>query len=222
VIERHLIDGMEEIFEGDRVHKLSDAQVRQLMEEDSVTAKKRKELREQESVLESGMDICRDIAGRNDLGPYERQDPSLHGYDDVTSSKAARLNPFDEPESPAPGLPVRNPFDQSGSTSKGRKPVTWDAPASETNGYDAVEQTATASRNRNSGGTADTPASVDELDEDAQLQRAIEESKREEAARQASRYPVQQNPALPTRPAADDQESINTGRTRRRGLFGRG
>jgi hypothetical protein len=209
---------MEEIFEGDRVHKLTDAQVRQLMEEDSVTAKKRKELREQEAVLESGMDICRDIAGRNDLGPYERQDPSLMGYDDVTSSKAARSNPFDEPETPGAG--ASNPFDKTGSTSKSRKPVSWDT---EHNGYDTVEQTATTSRNRNSGGTAVTPASVDELDEDAQIQLAIEQSQRDEEARKQYRYPVQQNPALPTRPAADDQDSINTGRSRvRRGLFGRG
>lgn len=219
MIERHLIDGMEEIFEGDRVHKLTDAQVRQLMEEDSVTAKKRKELREQESVLESGMDICRDIAGRNDLGPYERQDPSLMGYDDVTSSKAARVNPFDEPDTP--GGAVSNPFDKSGATTTARKPVSWNnAPTYEAPSYDTVEQTATSSRNRNSGDTIDAPS--EELDEEAQLQRAIEESKREEAARRQYGYPA--NPVLPTRPVVDDQQSIDSsaGRTRRRGLFGRG
>jgi len=57
---------MEEIFEGERVHRLTDGQVKQLMEEDSVTAAKRRELKDQEFVLKSSLDICRDIAHRPD------------------------------------------------------------------------------------------------------------------------------------------------------------
>jgi len=180
---------MEEIFEGERVHKLSDGIVRQLMEEDSHTAAKRRELRDQEHVLQSGLDICRDIAGRNDLGPYERQEPALYsGYD--VSSRLNRPDPFAErPDTPPPSLP-------------GRKPVTgWE--------HDDHHEDA-----RNSGTfspAAETPTTAD--DEDAQLQRAIEESKRD-----AQRRSYQ--PAMPPRPAQDDDSSSI--RPNRRRLFGRG
>jgi hypothetical protein len=69
VVERHLIDGMEEIFEGDRVHTLPETVVRQIMEEDYATANERKQLNDQREVLENGLEICREISRRPDLGP---------------------------------------------------------------------------------------------------------------------------------------------------------
>ena len=73
VIERHLIDGMEEIFQTERVLKLTDVEVRQLMEEDFTTASERKQLRDKLEVLQKGLDICREISRRPDLGPVRFQ-----------------------------------------------------------------------------------------------------------------------------------------------------
>jgi hypothetical protein len=69
VIERHLLAGMEEIFQGERVLKLSDAEIEQLMEEDFSTQSERKQLRTQVELLQKGMDICKEISRRPDLGP---------------------------------------------------------------------------------------------------------------------------------------------------------
>jgi hypothetical protein len=60
---------MEEIWEGERVLKLSDAQVKRLMEEDFGTQSERKEIREQRDILQAGLDICKEISHRPDLGP---------------------------------------------------------------------------------------------------------------------------------------------------------
>jgi hypothetical protein len=213
VIERHLMDGMEEIFEGERIHKLTDAQIRQLMEEDSITAAKRRELKDQESVLQSGLNICRDIAGRPDLGPYERAEPTLYpGYD--PTARMNRPDPFAErPESPAAAS--RNPFSPTDSHTQSRKPVSWqdgyDSPSYE----DAVDGTGPSRLNGAYSANPESPTTAE--DEDAQLQRALEESKRE--AERKSRY-APGTPALPVRPTADDQDSIT--RPRRRGLFTRG
>jgi GTPase SAR1 family protein len=217
VIERHLIDGMEEIFEGERVHRLSDIEVKRLMEEDSVTAAKRRELKDQEYVLESGLEICRDIARRPDLGPYEAQEPALTtGYDSLTPTRN-RPDSYSSYRSgtPPPSLPVRNPFSSEGYSSSTRKPVpAWDDIG------DTYEDAAESSNQRpHSGGISsavDTPTSME--DEDAQLKRAIEESKREAASQ--SRYSVA--PPMPQRPppSQDDADSINQGRNRRQGIGG--
>jgi GTPase SAR1 family protein len=69
VIERHLVDGMEEIFQSDRVLKLSDVELRQLMEEDFGTTTERKQLRDQVETLQKGLEICKEISRRPDIGP---------------------------------------------------------------------------------------------------------------------------------------------------------
>jgi GTP-binding protein EngB required for normal cell division len=68
-VERHLIDSMEAIFDSERIHKLDENVVKQIMEEDYGTANERKQLNDQREVLQNGLDICRQIAGRGDLGP---------------------------------------------------------------------------------------------------------------------------------------------------------
>jgi len=205
VIERHLMDGMEEISEGERIHKLTDAQIRQLMEEDSITAAKRRELKDQESVLQSGLNICRDIAGRPDLGPYERAEPTLYpGYD--PTARMNRPDPFAaRPESPAP------------ATQSSRKPVSWQDGYESPSYEDAVDGNGPSRLSGAYSANPETPTTAE--DEDAQLQRALEESKRE--AERKSRY-APGTPALPVRPTTDDQDSITGSRPRRRGLFTRG
>jgi hypothetical protein len=206
---------MEDIFEGERVHKLTDGQVRQLMEEDSATAAKRKELRDQESVLQSGLDICRDIAGRPDLGPYERQEPSLFpGYD--ASTRMSRPDPFaDREDTSPPVLPARALVTPNDVYPPGRKPLpTWQ------DGYeeDLVDEAEPSGLSGNYSSNAQTPTTAE--DEDAQLQRALEESKRD--AERKSRY---MPAALSTRTNDDDDSIVgsSTGRPpKRRGLFARG
>ncbi|KAF2673911.1 hypothetical protein BT63DRAFT_422012 [Microthyrium microscopicum] len=225
VIERHLIDSMEDIFEGERVHRLSDGQVKALMEEDNVTAAKRRELRDQEFVLESGLDICRDIARRPDLGPYEQGESSLlstHGYDMPSRNRPLSLGSHRSASPPA-SAPVRNPF--AAGESYARKSV----PAWETEEYVDASAESSSQQQRPVSGYGEpnqvaTPTSAD--DEEAQLQRAIEESKREAA--RGSRY-SQQAPPMPQRPTPaphDDADSITgrAGRNARQGvgrLFGR-
>lgn len=60
---------MEEVFESERVRSLKDVEVRQLMEEDYGTQTERKKLVEKREILQNGLDICREIATRPDLGP---------------------------------------------------------------------------------------------------------------------------------------------------------
>ena len=194
MIERHLIDGMEEIFEGERVHRLTDGQVKQLMEEDSVTAAKRRELKDQEFVLQSSLDICRDIAHRPDV-----DQPEDVGYS--TSTRSARYDWEDDvrAESPPPNLPVRNPFVSGDSYSPARKPIpTWD---------DAGIQPLSG----NYLPAVATPTTAE--DEDAQLKRAIEESKRDQSMRNSY-----QAPPMPQRPIVDDDSSSRN--SRKRGVGG--
>jgi aryl carrier-like protein len=65
---------MEELFESERVRRLKDIEVRQLMEEDYGTQTERKELIDQREVLQNGLDTCREIATRPDLGPVRFTD----------------------------------------------------------------------------------------------------------------------------------------------------
>lgn len=60
---------MEEIFERERVLALKDIEIKQLMEEDYLMQSERKELRDQRDILQNGLNICREIACRPDLGP---------------------------------------------------------------------------------------------------------------------------------------------------------
>ena len=63
------MDGMEEIFERERVLQLSDTEVQDLMEEDFATRGERRDIKEELAVLQTGLDICKQISRRSDLGP---------------------------------------------------------------------------------------------------------------------------------------------------------
>ena len=189
---------MEEIFEGERVHRLTDGQVKQLMEEDSVTAAKRRELKDQEFVLKSSLDICRDIAHRPDV------DPPTDGFEYGTSSRSARYDWEDDggAETPPPHLPIRNPFVSAESHSPARKPIsTWD---------DASSMGSNGPRGGVFASPVEPPSSAE--DEDAQLKRALEESRRE-AVNQSMRNSYQA-PPMPQRPAVDDDAMSRTNRKR--------
>jgi hypothetical protein len=69
VIERHIADGLEEVFHDRRVRNLTDEQVRLLVEDDYQVRTERQELRAQEATLSQGKEICRQISMRSDLGP---------------------------------------------------------------------------------------------------------------------------------------------------------
>lgn len=73
VVERHIADGLEELFHDQRVRDLKKADIKRMMEDDYDVRTERKELKDQEAVLTKGKDICREIGMRSDLGPV-----SLH------------------------------------------------------------------------------------------------------------------------------------------------
>jgi hypothetical protein len=72
VVERHIADGLEEVFHSRRVRALDEAQLRALIEDDYQVRTERQELRAQERTLAQGKDICRQISRRPDLGPVSR------------------------------------------------------------------------------------------------------------------------------------------------------
>jgi Dynamin family/Dynamin central region len=218
VVERHLIDGMEEIFES-TAHTLADAKVKNLMEEDSGTRAERKEIKDQRDVLEEGLEICREIARRPDLGPYEYRDPKLAGPD-----IDARLSRRAAPDFGASSA-VSDPFTSSNRSSHSDnypQPPQLHQPAFDEHSYYDT------ARHRDSGlaygesvtAPLKTPTNAEEEDED--LKRALEESKREASQREHV-------PSLPSRPApstpggGDDASSYRRsgGRNKIGGLFGR-
>jgi hypothetical protein len=238
VVERHLIDGMEEIFEGDRVHSLPETVVKQIMEEDYATATERKQLKDQRDVLQNGLDICREIARRPDLGPvssppriascgltcaqYQYQDPKL--FAPLPASSIPRAPPTPQysagvPQSPAYLTTANNNGAPSNRSSmhtpppppRAAPPPFDSSPAAPVYAAPAVPPAYAGSSSNQLGGGGSAPASAEEEDED--LKRALEESARE-AARSA----------LPPRPGAGaDADSIGGRRERqsRRGFFGR-
>jgi hypothetical protein len=73
VVERHIVDGLEQVFHHRRVRALTDREVRALVEDDYQVRIERQDLRQQESTLAQGEDICREIGMRPDLGPVSRK-----------------------------------------------------------------------------------------------------------------------------------------------------
>jgi dynamin family protein len=182
VVERHLIDGMEEIFES-TAHTLPDGKVKALMEEDYATAAERKEITDQRNVLQEGLEICREIAGRSDLGPYEYQDPKLAGPE--INGRLTR--------SAIPEFGGSDPF--SSNRSSHSSAYQYAPPALDSSSTHHYERPTSSSALPGYGEqqpvVLKTPTSAEEEDED--LRRALEESKRE-----AQREYV---PSLPSRPA---------------------
>jgi len=69
VVERHLADGLENIFHEKRVRDLSDAEVTELAQDDPQVRAERHRLGAEREVLENAMVICRQIGMRPDLTP---------------------------------------------------------------------------------------------------------------------------------------------------------
>jgi GTPase SAR1 family protein len=227
VVERHLIDGMEEIFES-TAHTLSDAQTKGLMEEDFATQAERKEIKDMSDVLQEGLEICREIARRPDLGPYEYRDPKLAGPD-----LDARIPRRSAPDfggaaalAASSAAVTSDPFVSSNRSSHSE---AYAAPSPQQQQHQAAFEDHTyydAHQHRDSGlaygesvvpaAAMKTPTSAEEEDED--LKRALEASKKE-----AQREYV---PSLPSRPApstpGEDGSYRRGGRKNIGGLFGRG
>jgi hypothetical protein len=72
VIERHIAERLSDIFNDERVRKLTQREVKDLVEDDYEVRTERRELRAQEAILAKGREICRQIGTRPDLGPVSR------------------------------------------------------------------------------------------------------------------------------------------------------
>lgn len=205
VVERHLIDGMEEIFES-TAHTLPDAKIKNLMEEDFATQAERKEIKDQRDVLQEGLEICREIARRPDLGPYEYQDPKLAGPD-LDARLPRRLVPD------FGGASAADPFTSNRSSHSS----TYDKypSANRSSGY--YDNALAYGESSAPPVVPQTPTTAEEEDED--LRRALEESKKEALAHR------EYTPNLPTRPSANAsaQDDARYGRNRKNlgSLFGR-
>jgi len=195
VVERHLIDGMEEIFET-TAHSLPDATLKTLMEEDFATQAERKEIKDQRDVLQEGLVICREIAQRPDLGPYEYRDPKLAGPD-----MDARIARRAIPEFGGGNDPFSSNRSSRSSAYQYQPSVGKFDSAPPHHEY--VDPAVNLK----------TPTSAEE--EDEELQRALEES-RKQAHRELT-------PSLPSRPAptpGDDTRYSASSRRRNQGLGG--
>jgi GTPase SAR1 family protein len=191
VIERHLIDGMEEIFEA-TAHKLPDGRLKTLMEEDFATQAERKEVKDMRDVLQDGLDICREIAHK---APYDSADSKLGAADYDPRSRRA-----------IPDLGTSDPFINSNRSS--RSSGEYQPASSSSLRPGSYYDTSLAY-----GDTAvnmKTPTSAEEEDED--LRRALEESKRTAAQREYA-------PNLPNRPAPSTPGGGDQGVRKKMGGF---
>jgi hypothetical protein len=161
-------------------------------------------------VLAEGLDICREIARRPDLGPYEYHDPKLAGPDLDSRVPRRAVPDFATLAPPSPAASA-DPFSSNRSS---RSSAPYDAhyePSSSANPLAYGEPSG--------ANNMKTPTSAEEEDED--LKRALEES-RKEAAGQREYVPSLPSRPAPGTPSADDAASVNR-RSRQRvaGLFGR-
>ena len=75
VIERHLLDGLGEVFDLAQLVAMDDANIEQIASEDEETRKRRLYLKDKKKVFGEGLRICRNIAMRRDLGPVSTKIP---------------------------------------------------------------------------------------------------------------------------------------------------
>jgi len=235
VIERHLIDGMEEIFEGERIHRLPDNVVKQIMEEDYATANERKELKNQRDVLQNGLDICYEIARRPDLGPYQYQDPQLR--DPVIPRATRAMSPVPRREVPHSTSTYLNTEDLSSSAlPRSNRSSGYGAPSTTNNHYglpgsydpssyqndppryDPPVIPGSSAAAAQDAANMRTPTSAEEEDED--LKRALEESAREAARSQLPPRP-QAVQSAPSEDAASVASARRGGGRKGFSVFGR-
>jgi hypothetical protein len=69
VVERHLADGLDKIFQNKRVRNLSDEEVAALAQDDPKVCAERRRLKTEREVLENASIICRQIGMSPDLTP---------------------------------------------------------------------------------------------------------------------------------------------------------
>jgi hypothetical protein len=74
VIERHLVDELETIFEYSRVHDFEDEKIIKIFEEDEYIRDSRVRLQAERASLEGGLKSARRLAARKDLKVVSRFD----------------------------------------------------------------------------------------------------------------------------------------------------
>lgn len=74
VIERHLVDDLETIFDSTRVHDLEDEKISKIFEEDENIRDSRARLQAERTSLEGGLRSARRLAARKDLRVYDKTD----------------------------------------------------------------------------------------------------------------------------------------------------
>lgn len=67
VVERHLIDNLEDIFDGPNVQEMPEDKVKEIFEEDERTREDRAKLQGEKTSLETGLKSARKLAARKDL-----------------------------------------------------------------------------------------------------------------------------------------------------------
>ncbi|KAH8594232.1 P-loop containing nucleoside triphosphate hydrolase protein [Bisporella sp. PMI_857] len=91
VVERHIADGLEDIFHNRRVKILDKDQIKALVEDDYQVRTERQEFKIKEKTFLMGKEICRKISRRSDLGPYEPSQLSQYEYRRPNSNDNANL-----------------------------------------------------------------------------------------------------------------------------------
>jgi len=189
---------------------MSDVHIRQLMEEDYGTASERKAVRDQLEVLQKGLDICKEISRRPDLGPYEKLDPKFSDLSitppriSTTSIPARRQVPMPSPQPSfvSPKAPASTITNNDAAPPTPRRPPP--PPMNPT------PRSSTGSTFADAHGNREEPE--DEHEEEDQVQKAIKLSLQEMDSRPGSRRRVD-----------DDAASMNTARkSGRRWIPGRG
>lgn len=67
MVERHLIDKLEDIFDGPNVQEMSEEKINEIFEEDERTRNDRSKLQTEKASLEAGLKSARKLAARKDL-----------------------------------------------------------------------------------------------------------------------------------------------------------
>lgn len=67
VVERHLVDDLESIFDTSRIHEMEDEKIQKIFEEDEHIRDSRARLQAERALLEGGLKSARRLAARKDL-----------------------------------------------------------------------------------------------------------------------------------------------------------
>jgi GTPase SAR1 family protein len=136
VIERHLVDSLQDIFDTSRVHDMEDERIKAIFEEDEHIRNSRAKLQAERATLEGGLKSARRLAARKDLKvvrnsvldveseltsslQYDKAEPESVDLDTVATRNpqdATLLNP------PLPSRPSRRPVTPHAETPDAQPP----------------------------------------------------------------------------------------------------